>query len=156
MRRKALFGASIVILFFSLLLLVLKWPTVAAQQPWPTPDAAPSLAALGAGSLSPSAPANVTSELVLRPSDDAAVQEGAPNTPDLNNFYLGAGYYENFPFGSDGRVRTYMRFDLSDRLANRRIISATLHIYHAGGADYRGRTRDVVFYRVTGDWNSES
>jgi len=101
-------------------------------------------------------PDSTTGESILYPPDDAAVQEGAPNSTDPSNLYLGAGYYQSFPYGADGRTRPYIRFDLSGLSTDSTVISATLRLYHAGGADYPGRKRDTTFYRVTGNWDETS
>jgi|GEM_PF-3142630 len=90
---------------------------------------------------------------IFYPSDDAPVQQGAPNSTDPNNFYLGAGYYNSSSLWANGLVRSYIRFDLSSLPANSIISSATLRLYQAGGADFPGQNRTVTLYRVTGSWN---
>ena len=41
-----------------------------------------------------------------------------------------------FPWWADGRLRFYLRFDLSGLPADSAVISATLRLNQAGGADY--------------------
>jgi hypothetical protein len=91
----------------------------------------------------------------LYPSDDAPVKEGAPNSPDPDQLYLGVGYDDGILYGSTGRIRSYLRFDLSS-LSDTSITSAKLRVYHSGGQDYPGSTRTVTFYRVTASWNESS
>jgi hypothetical protein len=49
-----------------------------------------------------------------------------------------------------------MRFDLSSIPSSSTIVSATLRLYQAGGADYPGHTRDVTLFGVTGSWSESS
>jgi hypothetical protein len=89
---------------------------------------------------------------ILYPSDDAPVREGAPNSTAPDQLYLGVGYDNGYLYGSTGRIRSYLRFNLSS-LSDSTIVSAKLHIYHAGGQDYSAQARTTTFYRVTGNWN---
>jgi len=96
--------------------------------------------------------------LSFYPSDDATVQEGAPDATDPSSLYLAAGHNENwmFPQWADGRVRFYLRFDLSTLPADSAVISATLSLYHSGGADYEGCSSSVNFHPVTGNWDEST
>jgi hypothetical protein len=89
---------------------------------------------------------------ILYPSDDAPVREGAPNSTAPNQLYLGVGYDDGYLYGTTGRIRSYLRFNLSG-LSDSIIVSAKLNIYHAGGQDYSTQKRTTTFYRVTGNWN---
>ncbi len=118
--------------------LVPSQPVVNPQSPPTPPDISPAATS------------------VYYPSDDTTVQEGASNAPAPNQAYLGVGYYNSSSIWANGRIRSYLRFDLSTLPANANITSATVRLYHAGGADYPGQTRSTTFYRVTGNWNEAS
>jgi len=156
MRRRLFFRSLFTFSLVTLLLLSSPWLTVAAPLPPLARQFVPVQPAVDARDSSIVQSNSTTATSVFYPSGDAAVQEGAPNAPDPSNFYLGAGHYQGFPYGANGRVRSYMRFDLSSLPAGTSIVSATLRLYHAGGADYIGQTRNVTFYRVTGNWSEAS
>lgn len=99
---------------------------------------------------------SAAASLTLYPSDDAPVREGSPNSINPNQGYLGAGYDNGSLYGSTGRVRSYLRFDLSGLPADSIITSASLRVYQAGGRDYPSQTRPVTMYRVTGGWAESS
>lgn len=155
--RKWISVLFLVLLSLTLGLVFLSGGLVLADSPLEDPPA-PILAKLDPllppdGALSPQ---NIGSAAtgIFYPSDDAPVQQGAPNSTDPNNFYLGAGYYSGIPsVGADGLVRSYIRFDLSSLPANSIISSATLRLYQAGGADFPDQNRTVTLYRVTSSWN---
>ncbi len=94
----------------------------------------------------------VTTNLIPDVSDDAVAVEGAASTTHPSDSYLIAGY-DNGSIYPTGRVRSYIRFDLSGIPVDGTIVSATFRIYHAGGQDYPNTSRDVSFYRVTEVWD---
>lgn len=144
----------LVISCLAALLLQVNWSSAIAQSPELTQQVVPLQP--GTGSLPSPQTIGTTAASVFYPSHDAPVQQGAPNTTAPDNFYLGAGYYSDFPQGANGLVRSYIRFNLSSLPANSTISSATLQLYQAGGSDFPGQTRTVTFYRVTADWNETS
>lgn len=96
---------------------------------------------------------------ILYPSDDAPVMEGAIYRTSPDEPYLGVGYDntgEYTLYNTVGRIRSYLKFDLSSISADDILVSATLHLTHAGGVDYPGASRTTTFYRVTGDWDENS
>lgn len=101
-------------------------------------------------------PTGTATETTLYPSDDSPVQEGAPSSPDPSNLYLGAGRYHDFSYGANGRVRSYIRFNLSSIPSGSTIVQATLRLNHRGGSDYPGQSRTLTLYRVTGSWSEST
>jgi hypothetical protein len=155
MRRRSFLGLLFVFTLVSLLLLPLQRQTVAAPSPPLAQQLVPLQQAVDVHSSSILQPDSTTAVLPFYPSDDATVQEGAPSSTDPSNHYLGTGYNQSsfIPFWADGRVRSYMWFDLPSLPAGSTVMSATLRLYHAGGVDYSDQTANVTFYRVTENWN---
>ena len=158
MRRRSFLSLSFAFILVSLLLLPLQRLSVAAPSPPLVRHLVPLQQAIDVHTSSISRPNSTTAMLPFYSSNDATVQEGAPSSTDPSNPNLGAGYNLSsyFPFWADGRVRSYLTFDLSSLPADSTIISATLRLYHVGGVDYPGQTRNVTFYRVTENWNEAS
>jgi hypothetical protein len=155
MRRRSFLGLLFVFTLVSLLLLPLQRHIVAAPSPPLAQQSVPLQQAVDVHSSSTLQPDSTAAVLPFYPSDDATVQEGAPSSTDPSNLYLGAGYNQSsfFPFWADGRIRSYMWFDLSSLPAGSTVISATLRLYHVGGVDYPDQTANVTFYRATENWN---
>ena len=158
MRSRSFLQSLSVLSLVSLLVLPSWWLTAAAPPPPIARELAPVQPAHGAPGPPTVQPHDAAAVLPLYPSDDATVQEGAPNTTAPSDLILNAGYNLSsfFPDWADGRVRSYMRFNLAGLPAGSTVVSATLRLYQAGGVDYPGHTRSVTFYRVTGNWNEAS
>jgi hypothetical protein len=156
MPRKSLLGS---LLIFTLLILVLL-PSGGVALADPPPPMERQMVALepATGAADPGAMSDISAmaTTVFYPSHDAPVREGAPSATAPNQLYLGAGYDNGWLYGSTGRVRSYLRFNLSSLPADSTITSATLRVYQVAGQDYPGVTRTITFYRATGSWNESS
>ena len=140
----------IIVSFFVILLLLVNWVHAATQQ-----TEIVQVVAVGEPvpeqQNQPLAVDEITAEMVLNPSDDAPVVEGQAAATHPTDDYLVAGLDDGSLY-ANGRLRSYLKFDLSSIPADSMIISATFRIKHAGGRDYPGESRTVSFYRVTGSW----
>jgi hypothetical protein len=140
----------------TLLLLPVQWSTLAASARPLMQHIAPLQPSFETHPASIQHPTGTATETTLYPSDDAPVQEGAPSSPDPSNLYLGAGRYNGSTPWASGRVRSYIRFNLSSIPSGSTIVEATLRLYHAGGGDYPGQSRTLTLYRVTGSWSEST
>ena len=152
MHGKSFVGLALVLSLAGLLLAPLGGVAMAD----PPPPLETQMAALqpftGQRDLAPSGEIGAMASTTVYPSADAPVREGAPNSTAPGHLYLGVGYDDGYLYGSAGRIRSYLRYDLSS-LSDSIIFSATMHIYHPGGQDYSTQARTTTFYRVTGNWS---
>jgi hypothetical protein len=137
-------------------LVAASWSSVAAQEPELLQELAPTQTAGETRDVTTWETISAAATLIRYPADDAPVREGAPSSTTPNEAYLGAGYDDGSLYGTTGRVRSYLRFDLSGLPSDSTITSATLRLRHAGGQDYPGQSRTTTFYRVTGSWSEAS
>lgn len=156
MLRKSITGSFLIVALLSLLLPPSTGVVVAAQPP----PLERTIAALqpAAGDRPPDLTndVGVMATTIVYPSADAPVREGAPNSTAPSQLYLGAGYDDGNLYGSSGRVRSYLHFNLSSLPADCTITAATLRLYQLGGSDYPDMSRMVSLYRVTGNWSEAS
>ncbi|GAB4526967.1 MAG: hypothetical protein Kow0063_01770 [Anaerolineae bacterium] len=156
MLKKSVTSSLLVVALLSLLLPPSARVVVAAQPPPLDQVIAPLQPAVGDRPPGLTNDVGAMATTIFYPSADAPVREGAPNSTAPNQLYLGAGYDDGYLYGSSGRVRFYLHFNLSSLPADCIITEATLRLYQVGGRDYPGVSRTVSLYRVTGNWSEAS